>query len=163
MKNFVLPRCKRTRCSSVIGDSSIQRGRAGRRHAEYPLDTTVAQARCGLDPPVYGTRMMKNGVLPRCKRTRWNSVIGDSSIQRGSGERRPSLPRKHQSTSAIRCDTPTCTNSKTTCKITSCKSNIQTKTTQTKTANPAENPSGRCRLNGVRCISYYSRCLQLSD
>ena len=28
---------------------------------------------------------MKNEVLPRCKRTRWHSVIRDSSIQRGEG------------------------------------------------------------------------------
>ena len=33
--------------------------------------------------PFIGTRMMKNEVLLRCKRTRWHSVIGDSSIQRG--------------------------------------------------------------------------------
>ena len=43
MKNFVLQRCKRTRWHSVIRDSSNHRT-AGARHAEYLLDTTVAQA-----------------------------------------------------------------------------------------------------------------------
>ena len=33
--------------------------------------------------PFIGTRTIKNKVLLCCKRTRWHSVIGDSSIQRG--------------------------------------------------------------------------------
>ena len=33
--------------------------------------------------PFIGTRTMKNFVLQRCKRTRWHSVIRDSSIHRG--------------------------------------------------------------------------------
>ena len=36
--------------------------------------------------PFIGTRTMKNEVLLRYNRTRWHSVIGDSSIHRVAGE-----------------------------------------------------------------------------
>ena len=46
----------RSRCASVIGDSSIQRRVTGTRHAEYLLDTTVAQAHTGFKAVSTGWR-----------------------------------------------------------------------------------------------------------
>ena len=55
----------------------------GGRVARMNKTTPTPARHCGLDRPFTGTRMMKNNVLLRCKRTRWHSVIRDSSIHRG--------------------------------------------------------------------------------
>ena len=89
MKNEVLLRCKRTRWHSVIRDSSIQTG--GGVWPSYWLQGSIHRAAwtrpviADSIRPFIGTRMMKNEVLLRCKRTRWHSVIRDSSIQTGGG------------------------------------------------------------------------------
>ena len=50
-----------------------------------------AYRHCGLDPPVHRDENDEERSSSRCKRTRWHSVIGDSSIQRGGDFRFPPM------------------------------------------------------------------------